>query len=89
MPPDIDELFTTAKASLFPTSSKQLQLSCNCPDSATVCKHVAATCYLLEEQFDDDPFLPFRLRGRDRAALRRRLRPFAPLDIDLLTSSPA
>jgi uncharacterized Zn finger protein len=42
-----------------------------------VCKHVAATCYLLGEQFDEDPFLLFRLRGRDREALLAGLAPTA------------
>jgi uncharacterized Zn finger protein len=69
MPPAIDELFSEAKASLFPKSGKELQFSCSCPDWASVCKHVAATCYLLGEQFDEDPFLLFRLRGRDRETL--------------------
>jgi uncharacterized Zn finger protein len=76
MPRDIDEVFAQAKASLFPTAPGHLRLSCSCPDWVTVCKHVAATCYLLGEQFDEDPFLLFRLRGRGQdeilAGLRRR-----------------
>ena len=66
MPRGIDEVFTPARASLFPTKPTHLQLSCSCPDPVTFCKHVAATCYLLGEQLDEDPFLLFRLRGRDQ-----------------------
>lgn len=74
MPPGIDEVFSKAKASLFPTAPSHLRLACTCPDWVTVCKHVAATCYLLGEQFDEDPFLLFRLRGRDQDALLEGLR---------------
>ncbi len=76
MPRGIDEVFATARAALFPTKPAHLRLSCNCPDQVTFCKHVAATCYLLGEQFDEDPFLLFRLRGRGQdevlAGLQRR-----------------
>ena len=39
-----------------------------------MCKHIAATCYLLGERFDEDPFLLFHGRGQDEvlAGLRRR-----------------
>jgi uncharacterized Zn finger protein len=76
MPRDIDDVFDQARASLFPTASGHLRLSCSCPDEVTVCKHIVATCYLLGEQLDEDPFLLFRLRGRGQdevvAGLRRR-----------------
>ncbi len=64
MPRDIDEVFVQARAALFPTAPDHLRLDCNCPDKVTVCKHIVATCYLLGEQLDEDPFLLFRLRGR-------------------------
>lgn len=76
MPHAIDEVFAEAGASLFPTAPDHLRLHCNCPDKVTVCKHIAATCYLLGEQLDEDPFLLFRLRGSGRhevlAGLRRQ-----------------
>ncbi len=76
MPQDIEEAFTAAGASLFPDKQKELKTSCSCPDWANPCKHVAAVYYLLGEQFDEDPFLLFELRGRTReqvmAALRAR-----------------
>jgi uncharacterized Zn finger protein len=74
MPRGIDEVFAQARASLFPTKPDHLRLSCNCPDKVTVCKHIAATCYLLGEQLDEDPFLLFRLRGRGQDELLEGLR---------------
>jgi uncharacterized Zn finger protein len=75
MPRDIDEPFAQARASLFPTAPDHLRLDCSCPDKVTVCKHIVATCYLLGEQLDEDPFLLLRLRGRGQdevlAGLRR------------------
>ena len=77
MPHDIDEVFAPTRAALFPTKPTHLRLSCSCPDPVTFCKHVAATCYLLGEQLDEDPFLLFRLRGRGQdevlEGLRRRV----------------
>ena len=74
MPRDIDDVFAQAQAALFPTAPDHLRLHCNCPDKVTVCKHVAATCYLLGEQLDEDPFLLFRLRGRGREEVLEGLR---------------
>lgn len=74
MPRGIGEVFAPARASLFPSKSTHLRLTCSCPDEVAVCKHVAATCYLLGEQLDEDPFLLFRLRGRDQDELLEGLR---------------
>lgn len=64
MPDDIETAFQTAGVSLFPRQQGELTTSCSCPDWAEVCKHVAATHYILAERFDEEPFLLFRLRGR-------------------------
>ncbi len=74
MPPDIEEVFTAAGVSLFPEKSAQLHTDCSCPDSANPCKHIAAVHYILGEQFDEDPFLLFRLRGRSQEQLMADLR---------------
>lgn len=74
MPDDIEEVFTAAGVSLFPDSGKQLNTDCSCPDWANPCKHVAAVHYILGEQFDEDPFMIFRLRGRDQEAIIAGLR---------------
>jgi uncharacterized Zn finger protein len=76
MPPNIEEAFSAAGVSLFPQQRADLATDCSCPDYSNPCKHIAAVYYLLGEQFDEDPFLLFRLRGRAKddilAALRAR-----------------
>ncbi len=74
MPQDIEEVFSEAGVSLFPTTSNDLETTCTCPDWANPCKHVAATHYILAEQFDEDPFLLFRLRGMSQEQLVKELR---------------
>ncbi len=69
MPAEIEAAFTAARVPLFPRSAQDLTTSCSCPDWANPCKHVAAVCYRLGQEFDTDPFLLFRLRGRDREAV--------------------
>ncbi len=74
MPEGIEESFSAAGVSLFPERQNELRTSCSCPDWAEVCKHTAAVHYILGEQFDEDPFLLFRLRGRSEEELERALR---------------
>jgi uncharacterized Zn finger protein len=69
MPQDIETLFDTARVALFPSRASELNTDCSCPDWSNPCKHIAAVYYLLGEEFDRDPFLIFRLRGLDTAAL--------------------
>jgi uncharacterized Zn finger protein len=69
MPRDIEKAFEQAELSLFPERGGDLRTSCNCPDEANPCKHIAAVYYLLGEEFDRDPFLLFRLRGMEREKL--------------------
>jgi len=64
MPQEIEEAFADAGLSLFPAKSTDITQDCNCPDWASVCKHLAAVHYILAERFDEDPFLLFRLRGK-------------------------
>ena len=74
MPQAIEEAFAAAGVTLFPNRSEELETSCSCPDWANPCKHVAAAHYILGEQFDEDPFLLFRLRGRSEAQIMEALR---------------
>jgi len=50
-------------------------MHCSCPDWGVPCKHLAAVCYVLAEEFDRDPFSMLAWRGKAReellAALRR------------------
>ncbi|MCI0477829.1 MAG: SWIM zinc finger family protein [Anaerolineales bacterium] len=74
MPPNIEEAFATAKVNLFPVSHGDLETECSCPDYSNPCKHIAAVYYLLGEQFDADPFLLFRLRGKSKDEIMAMLR---------------
>ncbi len=75
MPREIEEVFADCGTPLFPASPGDLDMRCSCPDWEVPCKHLAAVCYVLAEEFDRDPFamLAWRGRGRDEllAALRR------------------
>lgn len=60
-PHDLIEIFTAKGKGLFP-SPKEIKFNCNCPDWASMCKHVAATLYGVGVKLDDDPKLFFLLR---------------------------
>jgi uncharacterized Zn finger protein len=53
---------------LFPRPS-EIKFFCSCPDSATMCKHVAATLYGIGARLDQEPELLFRLRDIDHRDL--------------------
>jgi uncharacterized Zn finger protein len=53
---------------LFPAPA-EIKLSCNCPDSADMCKHVAAALYGIGARLDEMPELLFVLRGVDQQDL--------------------
>src|SRR5271157_1621698 len=73
MPQDIESAFTDARVPLFP-AERDLKTDCTCPDWSNPCKHIAAVYYLLAEQFDADPFLIFKLRGRTKVEIIEALR---------------
>ncbi|MCA9869796.1 MAG: SWIM zinc finger family protein [Caldilineae bacterium] len=90
MPPDVETAFWAAHVSLFPTRSDDLHTDCSCPDYANPCKHVAAVYFLLGERFDQDPFLIFHLRGKDKDQLLAELhRRRGVADLALAEDSPA
>jgi uncharacterized Zn finger protein len=53
---------------LFP-APKEIELSCSCPDWASMCKHVAASLYGVGARLDIRPELLFVLRGVDQNEL--------------------
>ena len=55
-------------AGLFPKPA-EIELACDCPDSATMCNHAAAVLYGVGSRLDDSPELLFRLRGADEVEL--------------------
>lgn len=73
MPQNMEGVFQSCKAPLFPTKS-ELKTDCSCPDDANPCKHIAAVYYILAEEFDRDPFMIFKLRGRTREEVMDEVR---------------
>ncbi len=53
---------------LFPPPG-EIELACDCPDRAAMCKHAMAVLYGVGSRLDDSPELIFRLRGVDEAEL--------------------
>lgn len=53
---------------LFP-APKEIRFDCSCPDSAAMCKHVAAVLYGVGARLDHQPDLLFTLRQVDAADL--------------------
>jgi uncharacterized Zn finger protein len=70
----VEDVFAGAGVPLLPGARSSLTSDCTCPDWANPCKHVAAVCYLVAEQFDRDPFALLAWRGRSRAEVLSRLR---------------
>ena len=49
------ELYTKLKANgvdVFPTSSSDIDASCNCPDYALICKHIAGLVHMIALEID-------------------------------------
>ena len=62
------ERITRPEIGLFP-SPKHISFDCSCPDSAAMCKHVAATLYAIGARLDAEPELLFGLRKVDAQEL--------------------
>ncbi len=62
------EIMTRKGQGLFPAPS-EIKLKCSCPDSATMCKHVAAVLYGVGARLDEHPELLFILREADQREL--------------------
>ena len=68
---DVIERLTDKKKGIFPEPN-EIQQSCDCPDYADLCKHLAAVLYGVGHRLDTDPQLLFVLRGVDQADLITR-----------------
>jgi uncharacterized Zn finger protein len=75
------EIVTDQNKGLFPKPS-EIKLACNCPDWATMCKHIAAVLYGVGAKLDQQPELLFLLRGVDHEELIS-----AELEIQTTTSA--
>ena len=62
------EVLCHRQKGLFP-GTRELAMSCSCPDGAWLCKHLAAVLYGVGARLDHAPELLFTLRGVDGAEL--------------------
>ncbi|AAP99092.1 MULTISPECIES: SWIM zinc finger family protein [Prochlorococcus] len=69
MPKDIEQAFATSGKRLFPFNLQEVKSECSCPDQANPCKHISAIYFLMGDQFKEDPFILFQLRGRNKNRL--------------------
>ncbi|GIJ45052.1 hypothetical protein Val02_19380 [Virgisporangium aliadipatigenens] len=74
LPGDLDGLLAGFGLSLFPADLSEIALDCSCDAWHKPCGHVTATCYVLAESFDADPFGILAWRGRGREELLDNLR---------------
>jgi len=61
-------VITDRAKGLFPLPA-EIKLKCSCPDSASLCKHLAAVLYGVGARLDTQPELLFALRGVDHLEL--------------------
>ena len=62
------DIVTAREGGLFPKPN-EIKLSCSCPDSAGMCKHIAAVMYGVGARLDHQPELLFCLRKVDHLEL--------------------
>lgn len=86
LPESIEKVFIQNGLNLFPFSLGDVHSRCSCPDKANPCKHVGAVYYQLADQFREDPFVIFRLRGRSREQLLAQLKAYRRLSPDQLST---
>ncbi len=65
---EVMEVMTGQETGLFPRPA-EIGFTCSCPDSAGMCKHIAAVMYGIGNRLDTQPELLFLLRGADSADL--------------------
>lgn len=70
-PKELRQMFIEKEYGLFPTP-KEIHFDCNCPDWASMCKHVAAALYGIGARLDQNPMLFFELRDIDSAKLVKK-----------------
>lgn len=73
IPENIEEVFAEYKTHLLPNNYNDFKVSCNCPDYAVPCKHIAGVCYRLASDLDHNPLLLFEMRGLSPEKLHQEL----------------
>jgi uncharacterized Zn finger protein len=75
------EIVADQERGLFP-KKREISFDCSCPDSAGMCKHIAAVLYGIGNRLDHSPELLFQLRGVDPSEL-------LPTELPLSTAQKA
>ena len=73
IPENIEDVFAEFNTHLLPKSYKDFKVTCNCPDYAVPCKHIAGVCYRLASDLDNNPLLLFEMRGLSPEKLHQEL----------------
>lgn len=79
------EIVSDRDGGLFP-KPKEIRMRCSCPDSAGMCKHLAAVMYGIGNRLDSSPELLFVLRALDHTELIEQAIPTA--SVRSKTSAP-
>lgn len=74
MPQEIESIFASSGARLFPAGEHDFRCKCSCPDPMTPCKHVSAVYHAMGMALEADPFLLFSLRGKSKNQFLQDLR---------------
>jgi uncharacterized Zn finger protein len=75
LPSDLERTIAASGVQLLPTRIEEIEHDCSCNvDRRRICDHVMAVYNALGEVLPEDPWLLFRLRGRDQQGLLRNLR---------------
>lgn len=61
-PEELSEILIGEDYGLFPTP-EEIKFKCDCPDSAYMCKHIAAALFGISSKLAQNPLLFFTLRG--------------------------
>ena len=72
LPNELYQILLDEGVNVFPSSHRDLDTDCNCPDYATICKHIAGLVYMIAMEIDKDPFLLVAVqptRGLDVGAI--------------------
>jgi uncharacterized Zn finger protein len=73
IPENIEQVFAEFNTHLLPNSYHDFKVSCDCPDYAVPCKHIAGVCYRLAGEIDQNPLLLFEMRGLPPEKLHQEL----------------
>lgn len=65
LPQELHRIAANKNINIFPSSWKDLDMECSCPDWAVPCKHLAAVIYMIANEIDRNPFNIFLLHGLD------------------------